>query len=98
MTRITATGPSTERRSMNILLGDRWESFIKEMVKSGHYGSASEVICEGLRLLEQREAKLDALRKTLNASIERGGSHTAEEVMEFIQARMVQPQKRERSS
>lgn len=59
---------------MNVSIGRRWESFVDDAVKSGRYGSASEVIREGLRLVEEREAKLQALRETLNASIERGGA------------------------
>lgn len=58
---------------MNVSIGRRWEEFVEDAVKSGRYGSASEVIREGLRLVEEREAKLRALRDTLNASIERGG-------------------------
>lgn len=58
---------------MNVSIGKRWEAFVDTAVQSGRYGSASEVIREGLRLVEEREAKLQALRDTLNASIERGG-------------------------
>jgi antitoxin ParD1/3/4 len=42
---------------------------------------------EGLRLVEEREAKLQALRDTLNASIERGGAHTPEEVSASLDKR-----------
>lgn len=45
----------------------------------GH-GSVSEVVRKGLRLVEEREAKLSALRETLNASIERGGEYNDEDV------------------
>jgi len=65
---------------MNVSIGERWEEFVERIVKDGRYGSASEVVREGLRLVEEREAKLQALRDTLNASIARGGSHTPEEV------------------
>ena len=58
---------------MNVSLGERWEGFVDTVLKAGRYGSASEVVREGLRLVEEREAKLAALRETLNASIERGG-------------------------
>lgn len=58
---------------MNVSIGKRWEAFVDAAVASGRYGSASEIIREGLRLVEEREAKLQALRDTLNASIARGG-------------------------
>ena len=61
---------------MNVSIGERWERFVEGALKTGRYGSASEVVREGLRLVEEREAKLQALRDTLNASITRGGAHT----------------------
>lgn len=65
---------------MNVSLGERWESFVNEALKAGRYASASEVVREGLRLVEEREAKLLALRKTINASIARAGINTDDSV------------------
>lgn len=65
---------------MNVSLGDRWEKFVEATVQTGRYGSASEVVREGLRLVEEREVKLTALREMLNASIEQGGSVTEDEI------------------
>jgi antitoxin ParD1/3/4 len=65
---------------MNVSIGERWESFVESALKTGRYGSASEIVREGLRLVEEREAKLQALRDTLNASIARGGAHSDEAV------------------
>ena len=65
---------------MNVSIGDWWESFVEQAVKAGRYGSASEVVREGLRLVEEREAKLLALRATLEASIANGGEVTDEEL------------------
>jgi antitoxin ParD1/3/4 len=48
---------------MNVSIGDRWESFVDELVKSGRYSSASEVMREGLRLVEERDARLKALHQ-----------------------------------
>ena len=70
---------------MNVSVGKRWEEFVAGLVATGRYGSSSEVVREGLRLVEEREAKLGALRNTLNASIERGGSFTDEEVAAGIE-------------
>ncbi len=58
---------------MNLSIGARWEGFVENVVKEGRYGSASEVVREGLRLVEEREARLTALRGVLDASIAEGG-------------------------
>ncbi len=58
---------------MNVSVGERWEGFVERIVKSGRYGSASEVVREGLRLVEEREAKLAALREKLDGSIAASG-------------------------
>jgi antitoxin ParD1/3/4 len=58
---------------MNVSIGERWETFVDRIVREGRYGSASEVVREGLRLVEEREAKLKALRRMLDASIAAGG-------------------------
>ena len=52
--------------------GDHVEEFIAEQVDSGRYGSASEVVRAGLRLLETNESKLEVLRNALIAG-ERSG-------------------------
>ena len=50
---------------MNVSIDARWEKFIEEAVQDGRYSSASDVVREGLRLVQEREAKLSALRDTL---------------------------------
>jgi antitoxin ParD1/3/4 len=71
---------------MNVSIGKHWEQFVDELVKSGRYGSASEVVREGLRRVEAQEARLRSLRETIEASIAEGGSHTWEEVMADVEA------------
>jgi len=63
----------------NVVLTDRQEDLLETLVKSGRYQNASEVLREGLRLVEQREAedagKLKALRaaaRTGVAALDRG--------------------------
>jgi antitoxin ParD1/3/4 len=73
---------------MNVSIGERWEEFVSSVVAAGRYGSASEVVREGLRLVEEREAKLQALRETLDASIEGGGRHTRAEAAAAVKARL----------
>ena len=72
---------------MNVSIGERWKAFVDNVVKSGRYGSASEVVREGLRLVEEREAKLRALRETLDASIAEGGSFSDADVDDAIEAK-----------
>ncbi|HBK07420.1 MAG TPA: type II toxin-antitoxin system ParD family antitoxin [Acetobacteraceae bacterium] len=75
---------------MNVSIGQRWEGFVDNAVKSGRYGSASEVVREGLRLVEEREAKLQALRDTVNASITEGGRYSDEDVQKFLDDRVAE--------
>ncbi len=49
-------------------LGEQLERFVAQIVESGRYGSKSEVLREGVRLVQDREARLAAL----DASIARG--------------------------
>lgn len=55
----------------NVVLTDHQATFVEELVTSGRYQNASEVLREGLRLVEQREAenayRLEALRTAVQA-------------------------------
>ncbi len=52
-------------RNTSISLGDHFATFIDTQVQGGRYGSASDVVRAGLRLLEEHEAKLKALEAAL---------------------------------
>lgn len=49
----------------SLSLGKHWESFIKQQISSGRYGSASEVVRDALRYLEEHNTRLAALRAHL---------------------------------
>jgi antitoxin ParD1/3/4 len=49
----------------SLSLGDHWEAFIKNEIASGRYGSASEVVRDALRHMEEHNSKLAALRAHL---------------------------------
>ena len=52
-------------RNTSVSLGDHFTGFIGERVASGRYSSASDVVRAGLRLLEEHEARVEALRDAL---------------------------------
>jgi len=52
-------------KNTSVSLGDHFAEFIDRQVAEGRYNSASDVVRAGLRLLEEQEAKLAALRAAL---------------------------------
>ncbi|HJV41459.1 type II toxin-antitoxin system ParD family antitoxin [Caulobacter sp.] len=52
-------------KNTSVTLGDHFQTFIDTQIAGGRYGSASEVVRAGLRLLESHEAKLAVLRAAL---------------------------------
>lgn len=66
-------------QNTSISLDDHFSDFLSREVSSGRYRSASEVVRAGLRLLEDRETQLAALRSALIAGEESG----APEVFDF---------------
>lgn len=59
-------------RNTSVSLGQHFTSFIEAQVQGGRYGSASDVVRAGLRLLEEHETKVKALQDALNAGLESG--------------------------
>ena len=59
-------------KNTSISLGEHFDGFIASQIESGRYGSASEVVRAGLRMLEDAEHKLNSLRHML-AEGERSG-------------------------
>jgi antitoxin ParD1/3/4 len=59
-------------RNTSISLGDHFESFVDSKVSTGRFKNASEVIRAGLRLLEEEETKVGALKKAIKDGIDSG--------------------------
>ncbi|WP_149541448.1 type II toxin-antitoxin system ParD family antitoxin [Siccirubricoccus phaeus] len=52
-------------RNTSISLGDHFAAFVDQQIERGRFQSASEVVRAGLRMLEEHEIKLQALRAAL---------------------------------
>lgn len=61
-------------KSTSFSVGDHFAAFIESQVAQGRYGSASDVVRAGLRLLEEHEQRREALRAALIAGEESGPS------------------------
>jgi len=61
-------------KNTSIIIGDYLAQFIERQVSEGRYGSASDVVRAGLRLLEEREMKVKALRAALVEGEQSGAS------------------------
>lgn len=59
------------------VIGDHFEAFIREQIRQGRYASASEVVRDGLRSLEDRERLRTARLEALRADVQRGADSGA---------------------
>ena len=59
-------------RNTSVALGPHFTGFIDAQVQGGRYGSASDVVRAGLRLLEEHEIRVKALQEALNAGRQSG--------------------------
>jgi len=59
-------------RNTSVSLGDHFTGFIEAQVQTGRYGSASDVVRAGLRLLEEHEIRVRALQDALIAGEQSG--------------------------
>ena len=59
-------------RNTSVSLGTHFANFIDAQVQGGRYGSASDVVRAGLRLLEEHETRVKALQDALNAGLQSG--------------------------
>jgi antitoxin ParD1/3/4 len=59
-------------KNTSFSLGEHFSAFIETKIAEGRYGSASDVVRAALRLLEEHDTKLEALRAALIAGEESG--------------------------
>ena len=82
---------------ISVALGPHFEEFVKAQLRSGRYNDVSEVVREGLRMLEDqekwRQLELETLRAEIQKGFDSGPGIPAEEVFSRLEAkyrRMVQ--------
>lgn len=63
-------------KNTSIALGDHFQNFVQQLVSRGRFGTTSEVIRAGLRLLEEQDARLAALQKAIQEGIDSGPAET----------------------
>jgi antitoxin ParD1/3/4 len=71
-------------------LGNRLEDVVNQLVSTGRYNSKSEVLREGVRLVEEREKRLAALDAALAKGIgdaDAGRVKPAEDVLDRLEAK-----------
>ncbi|MCZ3380648.1 antitoxin ParD1/3/4 [Rhizobium sp. ERR 922] len=71
-------------------LGKQLESYIQQLVDTGRYGSKSEVLREGVRLVQDRETRLAALDASVMRGIadaDAGRTRPANDVFERLEAK-----------
>ncbi|MDR2880278.1 MAG: type II toxin-antitoxin system ParD family antitoxin [Azoarcus sp.] len=71
-------------------LGKPLEAFVQQLVDTGRYGSKSEVLREGVRLVQDRETRLTALDASIMrglADADAGRTHDADDVFNELRAR-----------
>lgn len=71
-------------------LGQQLERYITKLVETGRYGSKSEVLREGVRLIQDRETQLAALDTVIERGIAdsaAGRGKSAEEVFDRLEAK-----------
>jgi antitoxin ParD1/3/4 len=65
---------------MDIALDPQSQAFVDDIVRAGRFATPAEAVGEGLRLLQDRERRLQELRASVQQAIERGGALSEEEL------------------
>jgi antitoxin ParD1/3/4 len=73
-------------RNTSVVLTPHFEKLIAGMIAEGEYSSASEVVREGLRLLEARRTEIEVLREALREG-EESGDAEGFSITDFVEKR-----------
>jgi antitoxin ParD1/3/4 len=73
-------------KNTSVVLGKEQDKFIRAQIKSGRFGSASEAMRAGLRLLEEQELKVERLRAAIIEG-EASGPATPFDMNDFVKSK-----------
>ena len=59
-------------KTASFILGEHFDNYVASQVDAGRYASASEVIREGLRLVEMRDRQMEALEAAIQVGLDSG--------------------------
>ena len=59
-------------QTISVCLGNYFDNFVRTTISEGRYGNVNEIICDGLRLLEEEEIKRKVLKNLLQEGINSG--------------------------
>ncbi|ETW93076.1 MAG: antitoxin [Candidatus Entotheonella factor] len=72
-------------KNTSVTLGEHFDGFIARQIEKGRFASTSEVVRAGLRLLEEHEMKLAALRQALKEGEDSGiADYSLEELLDEL--------------
>ncbi|KQT53881.1 MULTISPECIES: type II toxin-antitoxin system ParD family antitoxin [unclassified Aureimonas] len=71
---------------MQVKVASPWDGLVETLIESGRYASADEAVEDGLRLLQERESKLDWLRAKIGRSLAAGGETSDADVEQALDA------------
>ncbi len=77
--------------AISVDLGPQLEAVVNDLIEKGRYGSKSEVLREGVRLVQEREVKLAVLNAAIDlglADIEAGRTVSMEEAFAIVEAEL----------
>ena len=78
-------------KNTSVALGNHLHGFVEQKVREGRFGNASEVVRAGLRLLEERETRLAALRAAVQEGLDSGPAQSfdVEELLKEVEREVI---------
>jgi antitoxin ParD1/3/4 len=70
--RIQSLNQQTQMKNTSVALGEHFDQYIAEQLASGRYRTASEIIRESLRMHQERELKISAMRAAIEDGVASG--------------------------